>query len=316
VIRGGRCIPFLGAGVSGGFNNWRNGQSLVPGAPSGEQLRQILEAALRKKAGNSPDLARVPLTDLPSVAEFYEFFDAGIRDDIEDNIRRAIAQITFPRPIHWALAAIPSIRSAFTTNYDTLLERAANQVTPKRQLLGPYVYDQSKSEQVKPTGTALDIVTRQKFEAPANPPAEGNPLLLYKMHGDISYPDSMLITTYDYVRHLATWRDDRAGVPKEFRDMLLKNTILFLGYGLGDWNFRVIWEAMIGAFPGGRFPIQSFAIKNNATGFERSLFARRNIDVIDCDLTVFARALAAEFNYDIPDVPPGTGGPPPAGNGP
>jgi len=315
AIHSGRCIPFLGAGASRAFKNWRNGQSEIPGSPSGAELKVILEAALRAKAKSNPDLSRVPLVDLPSVAEFYEFFDSGHRDDIEDNIKKVIAQTTFPRPIQWVLTAIPSIRSIFTTNYDELIELAARNVIPRRNLIG-YVYDQSKTVQKKPAGIARDIVTNRKFEPPASIPPEGHPLLLYKMHGDVNHPDSMLITTYDYVRHLATWRDERAGVPKGFRDLLLTNSVLFLGYGLGDWNFRVIWEAMISAFPGGQFPIQSFAIKNNATAFERSLFNRRNIEVIDCDVTLFARALAEEFKYDIPNVPPPGGGGPGSGGGP
>lgn len=304
AIRGGRCIPFLGAGVSMAFKNWRNGQQEIPGCPSGWELKEILETALRAKAQESPDLDRVPLGDLPSVAEFYQFFDSGYRGEIEDYVKNAIRRAQYPRPVHWVLTGIPSIRCVFTTNYDELVEDAARKVLPRRNLLGPYVYDQSQIEQQKPSGIPLDIMTSQRFDWQAPPPPEGHPLLLYKMHGCVRHSDSMLITTYDYVRHIATWREERAGVPKEFRDLLLKNTILFLGYGLGDWNFRVIWEAMIGAFPGGRFPIQSFAIKKNATEFERSLFTKRNIEVIDCDLTTFARALAAEFNYEIPDISP------------
>jgi len=47
-------------------------------------------------------------------------------------------------------------------------------------------------------------------------------MLLYKMHACVQHPDSMLITTYDYVRYIAMWRDKRAGMATEFRDLLLK----------------------------------------------------------------------------------------------
>jgi hypothetical protein len=303
AIKSGLCIPFLGAGVSMAFKNWRDGQREIPGCPSGRELKDILDAAIRAKTPISPDLSRVPLVDLPSVAEFYEYIENGQRGEIEDLVRTAIKRAATPRPIHWALAAIPSVRCVYTTNYDQLVEQASKEISPARNLIGPFIYDQTKSEQQHPSEIPIEITTNQKFDWQAPKPADGHPLLLYKMHGCVTCSNSMLITTYDYVRHIATWHDERAGVPKEFRNLLLKNSILFLGYGLGDWNFRVIWEAMIGAFPGGRFPIQSFAIKNNVTDFERSLFALRNIALIECDLTLFARALAEAFNFTIPEVP-------------
>jgi hypothetical protein len=308
AIRSGRCIPFLGAGVSLAFKDWRNGQAEVPGCPSGWELKEILEKALRAKPFPSPELDRIPFLDLPSVAEFYVYFDNGQRGELEEKVKEAIQCAKCPRPIHWVLSSIPSVRCVFTTNYDELVEEACRYSAPKRNLLGPYVYDQSKVEQAKPEGIPVDIATNRPFRTDGGAPAEGYPILLYKMHGSMQHHDSLLITTYDYVRYIASWRDERLGMPKEFRDLLLKNTILFLGYGLGDWNFRVIWEAMIGAFPGGRFPIQSYAIKKDVTDFERSLFALRNIALIECDLTLFARALAEEFGFTIPGSPPSVPG--------
>jgi len=303
AIRIGRCIPFLGAGVSMAFRDWRNGQAEIPGCPSGRELGGILERDLRAKPIPIRELDRVPLVDLPSIAEFYVYFDSRLRTEIEEKVKAAIQHAKFPRPIHWALSAIPSIRCVFTTNYDELVEEACRHNVLKRNLLGPYVYDQSRGEQVKPESIPVDIVTNRPFRAEGAMPQEGYPLVLYKMHGCVQHPDSLLITTYDYVKYIASWRDERLGMPKEFRDLLLKNTVLFLGYGLGDWNFRVIWEAMIGAFPGGRFPIQSYAIKKDVTEFERSLFAARNIWLVDCDLTLFARALEEAFGFTIPRPP-------------
>lgn len=262
-------------------------------------VEDYLGNSTSRQDATSRDLDRVSLRDLPSVAEFYAYISGGHRDEIEDLVREAIKRATCPRPIHLVLAGIPSVRCVFTTNYDELLEEACRLVTPHRNLVGPYVYDQSRGEQEKPESIPFDA--NKPFEFKATPPPGGHPLVLYKMHGCVRHTKSMLITTYDYVRYIATWRDERTGVPKEFRDLFGTTTILFLGYGLGDWNFRVIWEAMVGAFPSGRMPIQSFAIKSEVTDFERSLFALRGIHLIECDLTLFARALAEEFGFTIPD---------------
>ncbi len=304
AIRSGRCIPFLGAGVSSAFRDWRHGQVEVPGCPSGFDLKTRLEKALRENPHPSPELDRVPLSDLPSVAEFYVHFDNGQRGELEAMIAEELGRVQFPRPIHWVLARVPSVRCVFTTNYDELVEVACQQSEPGRALLGPYIYDQSETQQEPPEGIPIEIVTNAPYKAASASVAGSHPLVLYKMHGCVRRPGSLLITTYDYVRYIASWRDERLGMPKVFRDLLYKNTILFLGYSLSDWNFRVIWEAMIGAFPGGRFSIQSYAVKKGVTEFERSLFAQRNITLIDCDLTDFARALAQEFQVEIPPVGP------------
>ncbi len=304
AIRSGKCIPFLGAGVSMTYKNWRNGQADVEGCPSGDKLRSELEEALRKKAPVPAELQRVILPVLPSIAEFFQYYDNGHRGEMENLVRRAIDRAVCPRPIHWVLAGIPSVRCVFTTNYDELLEQAVGKNGLHRRLIGPYVHDQSHNKQKNPTDLPIELIQNLPHRLDALAPPEGHPLVLYKMHGCVRHPNSLLITTYDYVQYIASWTDKRLGMPKEFRDLLLKNTILFLGYGLGDWNFRVIWEAMITAFPNGRFDIQSYAIKKPVSNFERSLFNKRNINLVECDLTLFARALAEEFEVEIPDPPP------------
>lgn len=283
------------------YKDWRNGHSEIPGCPCGEELKNLLTNAICVKPRAIEEFKRVNPNDLPSVAEFYVYFEGGSRGEMEEVVKTAIQAAKSPRPIHWVLASLPSVRCIFTTNYDDLVEVAASQVRPPRNILGPWVYNQSSQEQVKPEGIPMEIISNKRFHPEAAQPP--HPLVLYKMHGCVRCDDSLLITTYDYVKYIASWRDEHLGMPKTFRDLLLKNSILFLGYGLGDWNFRVMWETMIASFPGGRFPIQSYAIKKGVTNFESKIFAMRNIQLIDCDITLFAQALAEEFGVAIPAPP-------------
>ena len=303
AIRNGRCIPFLGAGVSMAYQSWLNGRQVIPGCPSGGQLRDILVDELRGKQPPPPELDRLFLPDLPSVAEYFHYFDNGQRGELEDVIRREIARAATPRPIHWAIAGIPSIRCVLTPNYDPLVEQAA--LGQGRKLVGPFIHNQALKQQPKPANLPLELIQGSRFQPERPKPPEGWPLALYKMHGCVNHPNSMLITTSDYVKYIASWRDEKQGMPKPFRDLLVKNTFLFLGYGLNDWNFRVIWEAMIMSFPNGKFEIDSYAIKNAVTEFESDLFKKRGIELIDCDLTLFARALAETFAIDLPEAPEG-----------
>ncbi len=304
AIESGRCIPFLGAGVSMDFKSWVNGQDLIPGCPSGEQLKfKLTDAIKRARLPETQLNTLAQLPDLPSVAEFFHFVDNGQRSDLESVVKQAIASAVFPRPIHWVMTGIPSIRCVFTTNYDELIETAAKNHPTPRDLRGPFVYNQSLPEQIKPSDIPIELIKGERFNPDLPAPAAGHPLVLYKMHGCVKHSDSMLITTNDYVQYIALWRDERRGMPKEFRDLLYKNTFLFLGYGLSDWNFRVIWESMITSFPNGKFEINSYAIKKNVSEFESEIYKRRGIDLIDCDLTYLARALAEVFDIEIP-LPP------------
>ena len=90
--------PVPGAGVSMAYKNWRNGQAEVPGCPSGDELRQILENALRGKTPLPSELERVRLPDLPSVAEFFHHFDSGQRGEIEESGARRNQTRGLPAP--------------------------------------------------------------------------------------------------------------------------------------------------------------------------------------------------------------------------
>lgn len=174
AIESGRCIPFLGAGVSMGFQSWINGQDTIPGCPSGDQLKHELADAIKRTRLPEAQLSTlISLPDLPSVAEFFHFFDNGQRSDLENVVKQAIASAIFPRPIHWVMTGIPSIRCIFTTNYDELIETAAIKHATPRDLRGPFVYNQSLPEQVKPSNLPIELIKGDRFnhDTPPRPAA-------------------------------------------------------------------------------------------------------------------------------------------------
>lgn len=101
AIESGRCIPFLGAGVSMDFKSWVYGQDIIPGCPSGEQLKfKLTDAIKRARLAETQLNTLAQLPDLPSVAEFFHFVDNGQRGDLEYIVKPAIAPVVYPRPIH------------------------------------------------------------------------------------------------------------------------------------------------------------------------------------------------------------------------
>lgn len=274
AIKDKKCLPFLGAGASAGY---RVGDKEIPGAPLGGRLAEALAAACDYRNGSTYDLARV--------AEYFVFKKSGRRDELESSVRAEIRKATHPRPIHTALAQLHQVRFVLTSNYDELLETECNRY--QRDLIKHY-YDRTK-----PTNGHFDC------DLSFGPPG----VVLHKMHGTAEEPHSMVITQSDYIRYLANLNDPDRGMP----DVIRKYTIpycnlLFLGYSLEDWNFRVIWEGVLASYRDKAVGLKSYALLKNPTEFQRDFWWERKVKLIDCDLTDFAVKLAEEFKLDLPQL--------------
>jgi hypothetical protein len=284
AIKGEKCLPFLGAGASAGYT--ANGR-VVPGIPLGGQLAEQLATACDYRNGTTYDLA--------SVAEYYVYVKNGNRGALEDWISAQIAPISEPRPVQTVLAQIPEVKYMITSNYDGLLE-AAIQACQRR--LKRHVH-----RRTHPRAGHLEF----------NPFIRHPEIAILKMHGTVEEPKTMVITQSDYIRYLAHLDHPDRGMPDFFRKTLIPNShLLFLGYSLSDWNFRVIWEGVLASYreSGESAPetiLDAFAILKlpedcQKAEFLRSFWSKRNITLIDCDLTDFSRELAREFDLEIPQL--------------
>jgi hypothetical protein len=78
---------------------------------------------------------------------------------------------------------------------------------------------------------------------------EDPPVLVYKLHGTAhagrvprEFIDSVVLTESDYVEFL---EDDRLNkIPSQILKTLREANLLFLGYSLEDWNFRVLLQRL------------------------------------------------------------------------
>jgi hypothetical protein len=73
-------------------------------------------------------------------------------------------------------------------------------------------------------------------------------------------------------------------------------TLLFLGYGLRDWNFRVLLDRL------NRMraqAIKSYAIAVDITDAERRLWITRGVEVFNADLNGFVPRLEAELSRTL-----------------
>jgi hypothetical protein len=145
-----------------------------------------------------------------------ELFDAVHKDRIASPILRGLAELDF--------------RVIVTTNYDRLFEKALGLVG-KTPITSIY----HANEDVEKTLTT-----------DSNQPVHLDAPFLFKMHGDIMTPGSIVITEEDYIQFILRFRDLQPyhAVPDKILEAIKSAPTLFIGYSLKDYNLRV-WLKML-----------------------------------------------------------------------
>lgn len=213
AIRTHRCTPFLGAGAC---------YKVLP-------LGADIARSWATKHG-------YPFDDpfnLIKVAQFLavEFYPMFPKDEIVQLFEELNASPDFSNPNepHRVLADLP-LPVYLTTNYDDFMMRALARGRlrdPKREVCRwnslvrrePSLFDSG----YEPT--------------PANP-------LVFHLHGHTQLRSSIVLTEDDYFDFLVNVSRDAQLIPPRIQTALTENSVLFIGYGLADWNFRVLLQGL------------------------------------------------------------------------
>lgn len=275
AIASGKCLPFLGAGACTNFLK-PDGQEEA-GLLTGSQLAELLAKKCQYTNGS--------VYDLPKIAEHFLYENNGDRHALETAVRDLLQKRCAPRPIHTALAQLCQIRVVMTSNYDTLLESELGNYDRK---LIKHIYNPTNPK----TGHFQGTIFFGERD-----------VILHKMHGSIDDPGSMVITESDYIHYLAHLHDLDRGMPEYFRRTIIPQfTLLFLGYSLQDWNFKVLWEGVLATHASPYLQRDAYAIMRKPSHQQAKHWIKKNIDILDMDLTDFAVKLAEHFNLEIPQL--------------
>lgn len=76
--------------------------------------------------------------------------------------------------------------------------------------------------------------------------------LIYHLFGRLNEPDSVVLTEDDYFDFLIGVTSNNKLIPPAVRRALTDTALLFLGFQLDDWNFRVLFRSIISRQGGGR----------------------------------------------------------------
>jgi hypothetical protein len=73
--------------------------------------------------------------------------------------------------------------------------------------------------------------------------------VVYHLHGHAEMPQSMVLTEDDYLAFLVRMSKDGSEplLPSSIRSALASTSLLFVGYSLADWDFRVLFRGLIGS---------------------------------------------------------------------
>lgn len=291
-LESGEVIPFLGAGASLGAAVVADPDSPVAdelaALPSGRELAERL--ALE---GNFP---KTEEPNLASVAQYFEDVAAG-RIALHEQLRTVFGRRYTPGRIHRYLAAVAAPLLVVTTNYDDLLETAFREAGRPFDLV-IHTTDRMLGEQL--------LWWRDQADEPELALAKTLDIdlervtVIYKMHGAVdrlvATRDQYVITEDDYVDFLSRLIKQRA-FPSIFAEPFQTRHLLFLGYGLRDWNLRVILNRVEkdlrqGAEDQGD-DIRSWAIDSAPSPLETRLWQGRGVEIYGMGIDDFLDGLEA-----------------------
>lgn len=298
LLQEGKVVPFLGAGV-----NVRSPEAAaVPDAgpllPTGAQLSRQLAKEVAYPADDDRDL-----TDLAKVASY--FVEISARQRLCETLRQSFTVDAKPSPMHRFLASIDKPLVIVTTNYDDLMERAfieANRPydlvvhpTDQREVEGSvlwWAHGATLPEAVAPNKLYIELESRT---------------VIYKMHGSICRTsaklESYVVTEEDYVDFLARMTGLHA-IPAQLLHYFRACHFLYLGYGLRDWNLRVMLRMLrmggAGIGKGGSGEdddanerLVSWAVQYRPSPIETELWGTRSVKIFDVAIDDFVKGLVA-----------------------
>jgi hypothetical protein len=211
-IKLGRCTPFIGAGACYG---------VLP-----------LGADIARQWATSNDYPFEDSNNLIKVAQFLavENYAMFPKDEIVQMFSDLNAAPDFKEKgePHRLLADLP-LPVYLTTNYDDFMTRAL----------------ESRNRDAKREICRWNSLTKSepsRFDD-GYQPTVANPVVFH-LHGHTGLPASIVLTEDDYFDFLVNVSRDQMVIPERIQQALRETSVLFIGYGLADWNFRVLLQGL------------------------------------------------------------------------
>ena len=212
-IKAGKCTPFLGAGAC------------YPALPLGSEIAREWAQEFDYPLQDTDDLARVSqflavrYDPMFPKEEFLEQYLCDVEPpDFSERDEPHGLLADLPLPIY------------MTTNYDDFMVRALEDrnKTPQRELCVWNKYIRGRAS-----------LWESGFKPTPNKP------VVFHLHGHDEVPESLVLAEGDYLDFLVNITRQEYELPLRIQRALGGTSLLFIGYSLEDWSFRVLFRGVV-----------------------------------------------------------------------
>lgn len=237
------------------------GFSLKAGYPGGNRLAEIIYNDLTdaEKTQINPNQGLIDL------AEEYIQIRRGSRNSLIQILKSELSKTPLDLTNHSLIASIPHFHDIITTNYDTLFEQ---------------VYKSGCNVIVSDAN--CPYIDEQKVN-------------IFKIHGNITQPDSIIISKSDYTRYFDTTRNPVMW--NYVKSLFATKSVLFIGYGYEDGNIESIFTKLLESIGDNRKEI--FLIAPNIPSHKVERLHRYRINYFDSTGEIFLDALINNIKQNI-----------------
>jgi DNA-binding SARP family transcriptional activator len=255
-----RIVPVLGSDVS--------------------QLAAQLAARFEYPTGEPPDLARV--------AQYVALTKGS--GPLYDELNAMLASASPPTALHRFFAALPPLlrergvphQLLVTSCYDLALEQAFLDAGEEFDVVSYVASGRNRGRfcHVRPDGGTHVIDMPNTYATELS--LERRTVIL-KLHGGVEL-ESFVVTEDDYI----DYGDVGGAIPVALAAKLRRSHFLFLGYGMRDWNLRLVLGRIWGAEG---VSYRSWAVQPEPRPLERQFWRARDVDLLQVPLDDYAGAL-------------------------
>jgi DNA-binding SARP family transcriptional activator len=230
-------------------------------------------------------------TDLTRVAQYVALMRGS--GPLYDELQQMLGIAAAPRGVHSFLASLPPLlrergkphQLIVTTSYDLALEHAFLEAGETFDVVSYMAAGRNRGRfcHLKPDGSShvIDVPNTYAMEVSLE-----ERTVILKLHGGVEL-ESFVVTEDDYIDYLADG-DVGGAIPVGLAAKLRRSHFLFLGYGMREWNLRLVLGRMWG---GERVAYRSWAVRAEAQSLERQFWRARDVDLLEVPLDDYAAAL-------------------------
>ncbi|HEY6144412.1 MAG TPA: SIR2 family protein [Flavobacterium sp.] len=233
------------------------GMSIYAGYPSGEKLANIMYDNLTNDFKKDLEFTN----NLPKLTEDIYNLKGGNKNYLIEILKKEFQKEPCSTETHQLLAKIPQIKTVITTNYDTLFES---------------------------TNKNIEVI-RKSTDYPT---VDSKKQLLFKIHGDLTDTEKIILTNADYNNYFSTAKEQTI-FWNAVKDKLASNHVLFIGYSIEDSNISVILDKIVTELGDSRK--EMFFVAPSITPSKLKFLQRKGIEFIEST----GEKLINEINEDL-----------------